>query len=142
MTTLSRITRASLAAIALALASAMALAQSNAPVQEVEVTAFRPMIITLRDKAGHQVDIIRLSRVVSYADLDLATSSGAEALKKRVRQAAMGICVELKQEYPNTTQYGSCYKEAVNSGMPQVDAVVAAAEEIKNRSARPPAREP
>ncbi|HJS89373.1 MAG TPA: UrcA family protein [Steroidobacteraceae bacterium] len=138
MITISRIAQASLAAIALALASATALAQSNAPVQEVEVTAFRPMIITLQDKAGRQVDIIRLSRVVSYSDLDLATSTGAEALRKRVRRAAMGICVELKQEYPNTTQYGSCYKEAVDSGMPQVDAVVAAAQEMKNRSAQPP----
>jgi UrcA family protein len=127
MTGISRITQASLAAIAFALASAIALAQSTAPLQEVQVIAFKPIITTLQDKAGHRVEIIRLSKVVSYADLDVATQSGAEALKKRVRRAAMGICVELKQEYPNTTPYGSCFKEAVNSAMPQVDVIIAAA---------------
>jgi UrcA family protein len=31
-------------------------------------------------------------RIVSYADLELASNSGAEALQKRIRRAAQSLC--------------------------------------------------
>src|SRR4051812_45075439 len=42
-----------------------------------------------------------ISRVVSYADLDLKTDSGVSNLEGRVKEAATGVCQEMDMRYPD-----------------------------------------
>lgn len=71
-----------------------------------------------------------LSRRVSYADLDLATYAGREALRYRVRMTARDICRELGESRGNGSPLvRSCEDDAVRSARTQVRYAVARAEQ-------------
>ena len=117
---------------AIALIGGMAMAQG---VGEITVTAPH----AVRQSAGSSsgggrlpVDIVSLSRHVSYADLDLSTAAGVQALKDRVAATAKEACAQLDQLYPPvvnpalTTTTG-CVQSTTDNAMAQVDLVMAAA---------------
>ena len=99
------------------------------PVTEVTVKATRESkIVVGRAPTGAAIEEISLMRRVSYADLDLSTKSGADALEKRVNDAAKGACDELDKNYPLTEKSApDCTKAAIKDAMVDVRAVVAAA---------------
>jgi UrcA family protein len=66
---------------------------------------------------------------VSYADLNLATHSGATELQKRVKDSATKACAQLAKLYPNTVESDPpCAQAATKNAMAQADKAIAAAE--------------
>jgi UrcA family protein len=59
---------------------------------------------------------------VSYADLDLSTSQGAQALAARIRQAADAVCRTERSDTDawERRQYEACRQEAVAAAVRQV----------------------
>jgi UrcA family protein len=103
------------------------------PAAEVEMAA-----VTIRAdrptekvvaRGSSRIPIVQyeLSYRVSYDDLDLATGSGADALKERVQEAAKSVCRELYDFYPQADPDRFCATKAASGAMPQVDAAIAAA---------------
>ena len=75
--------------------------------------------------------LVSVTRRVSYADLDLSTSSGAKQLEMRVNEAANSLCEELERRvasFPNLTERLTCVKGAVADGMEHARAAISAAE--------------
>ena len=70
-------------------------------IAQVTVTASRPTakIVGYTTKGG-PIEEVALSYKVSYADLDVATHSGAVAFESRIYEAAKKACAELDKEYP------------------------------------------
>jgi UrcA family protein len=69
---------------------------------------------------------VTLSRVVSYADLDLRYQRDQDVLRQRINSTAREICDELGEARPDHTNLGrSCQDKAVNDAMGQVRAAVA-----------------
>lgn len=50
---------------------------------------------------GAPIEVVSLSKTVSFADLDLTTSGGVDEFKKRIMYAALAACDELEAEYPS-----------------------------------------
>jgi UrcA family protein len=75
--------------------------------------------------------LVSLTRRVSYADLDLSTSSGAKQLEMRVNEAANSLCQELERRvasFPDLAERLTCVKGAVADGMEHARAAISAAE--------------
>lgn len=139
MIAVSRFTQVSLAAIALAFSSAIALAQTEGRLQDVEITGFKTVAPSNHGATWRQVETIQLSRAVSYADLDLTTESGAAQLRQRIRNTAKELCQKLRREHPfaNETDLpsGSCVDEALHEAMAEANAVISVAEKARAKSA-------
>jgi len=50
---------------------------------------------------GTPIEVVSLSRTVSFADLDLATETGANELRKRILYGALAACDDLDAKYPS-----------------------------------------
>lgn len=115
-----------------ALVSAAALAAEPQTEEEVVVQAERPTKQVLARTAGavSGVPIVQyeLRYRVSYADLDLATSTGANSLKTRVQEAAQSACADLDKLYPAADPDRSCARKAEEGAMPKVNEAIAAAQ--------------
>jgi UrcA family protein len=97
--------------------------------EEVKVEASRIVKEKIgRAPSGAPINAISLSYRVSYADLDLKTSAGANALEKRVNEAAQSACKEITRLHP-MAQPGDaeCVRAAVGEAMVRVHEAVAAA---------------
>jgi len=83
--------------------------------------------------SGTPIELIQLSRRVSYSDLDLSTMSGADELRSRIRDTAAEICNTLERRYPlyasARQESADCTSRAASSAMPQVRAAMASAVE-------------
>jgi UrcA family protein len=127
-----------LGAFALMAADALTVARSAEPLPEVTVTAYRPVYKLGRDANGRPVETVRLSREVSYPDLDLSTYTGATKLQARIETVAKAVCKELEESYPTSTEAGlssgTCVQEAINSAAPQLKVAIAAAEKARGAS--------
>jgi UrcA family protein len=124
--------RITLVAAAAAVAVAYGAAAAE-PMTEVIVEA--PRVVHSTDRVrpvGGQIDIASVRYRVSYADLNLATHTGAVALEERVNDAAKRACKQLETAAaPNATAVAGdppCLKTAVDGAMKQVREAVAAAE--------------
>jgi UrcA family protein len=118
-------------AIALAMASAAAVAQQ---------TDQRPEPVTLAGNV-HQTTVgtsydgipikeLRVDRAVSYADLDLTTTSGTAELMRRVNVAAEDACRQVVTAYRvdlSDTDDTSCVSAAKDGGLKQANDAIAAA---------------
>ena len=63
----------------------------------------------------------RLSRTVSFADLDLTTRAGQEVLRIRIKDTARGICRDLGEGPGNGGPLlASCEDQAIRDARPQV----------------------
>lgn len=135
-----RFVSGSLMATALAVMAGGALAQSSA-MPEVKVVADKAVTAKGRTAAGRPVEVIQLSHVVAYADINIATASGAAVLQQRVKDAATSVCKELEKLYPTGTSAelgtGSCVTDAVRATAPQVQAAIDAAEKGIRSAAAP-----
>lgn len=138
MTNPCRLALTALGALALVSSSALALAQSKDPIPEVTVTVHKPVSKLGRDVNGRPVEVVQLTREVSYADLDISTYSGARALHARIKTAATAVCEELASKYPWASEYnlpaGSCVQEAIDSATPRLNAAIASAEKARSAS--------
>ncbi len=78
---------------------------------------------------GVPTELVTLTHRVSYADLDLATHSGAVALERRVEAAARTACEQLDKLYPNDEpEAARCIHQAVANASRQVHEAIAVAE--------------
>lgn len=64
---------------------------------------------------------------VSYADLNLATHTGASELEKRIKDSATKACTQLQKLYATSVE-PPCSQAAIKNAMAQADKAIAAAE--------------
>ena len=125
--------------IAFVLASAAAAAQQKEPVPEITIHTGKVQVTTLNSDDGIPTEKFSIQRVVSYANLDLSTLSGAAELKKRVNEAARQACKELVEADPIDLADDDgnirCVKQATDAAMEQVNAAITAAEIEGKRAA-------
>jgi|SRR5579883_2983328 len=99
-----------------------------------DVTVFAPYVVK-KSRAGRSrepVSVVKVSREVSFKDLDLTTSEGQATLEARVKQTASDVCSELDRRYPKAIYIAveenkNCVKEAMSEAMNQVRSVEEAA---------------
>jgi UrcA family protein len=120
-------------AAGLAIASAPSFAQQ----QEIIVEAPRIQVARPPSYAGDvPVDVITVSHVVSYSNIDISTSSGAQVLKQRIADAAKAACKDIDTAYPNRRPIAGdppCEKGAIDAAMVKANAAIAAAEKARNK---------
>ena len=126
-------------ALAFALSSGAVLAQ-NSGSQEVRIRGVPTLVTTERDSVtGITNQKLQLSQNISYADLNLASPAGRDALKARVRDAANSVCERLGQADPDPTASAqqedqtNCVNNAIDDAMTQVRRAQAASEYPRNR---------
>jgi UrcA family protein len=120
-----RTLRSLLFAVGCAFAMASAVAQQT---EVVVVEAIRAVTVE-KTSSGIPIKEVTLKRTVNYADLDLATPSGAQVLEQRIRQTAKSACQELDQKYPNTVPNPGkdCFEGAVDGAMAEGQKLIDAA---------------
>ncbi len=75
-------------------------------------------------ESGAPIELIQLSRRVSYADLDLSSTQGAAVLDKRIEATARAACQQLKTLYPLEqwdTDTSTCVADAVRDAKKQAE---------------------
>ncbi len=101
---------------------------ADASVEEITVRAERATSTQVgRTSSGVPILEYELSYKVSLEGLDLATESGASALKQRVHEAAKMACADLDRLYPDVEPDRDCARKAADEAMPALNAAVAAA---------------
>jgi UrcA family protein len=94
---------------------------------EVVVEAARPQV-THSSANGVPIDVITIRHRVSYKDIDISTTSGAEVLKQRIKDAAKEACKDIGKLYPNvfvSSGVAECEKAAIDDGMVQANTAIA-----------------
>ena len=98
------------------------------------VTVFAPYVVkkTTSGMSKDRVTTVKVSRDVSYQDLDLTTTDGKAQLETRVKDAAADVCKELDRRFPTSVYVpvGSnkdCVKNAIAEVMAEVKGVEQAA---------------
>jgi UrcA family protein len=116
-----------IASVACLAVSAIGLAQQRS---EVEVVAPHVEKTTQPGAMGKKMPAMSIDYKVSYADLNLATHSGAVELEKRIRESAARACEQLAKLYPETTEGNPpCVEGAVKHAMVEANRAIAAAEQ-------------
>ena len=124
-----RVRRISLMFSACAVASALVLATEPTAVPEITISAERPVATVVgRTSSGGQIVMYEVSYRLSYEDLDLATSAGADELRKRVQAAASSACKDLEKVHPLGKPDPSCARKTVENSMPQADRAISSAQ--------------
>jgi UrcA family protein len=115
--------------LALAAVSGAAIAQEKAQNSQITIQGKPVQVTTVGRSDGIPIVQYSFERAVSYANLDLSTSSGATELKNRVRETAREACDELSAADPLDApdDDGTCVREATAGAMKQVTAAIAAA---------------
>ena len=121
----------SLAVAAAAVAVAYG-ASAAEPLTEVIVEAPKVVHSAQRSPTGAPIDIASVRYRVSYADLNLATHSGAVTLEQRITDAAKQACKQLESATgPGAFPVSGdppCIKTATDGAMKQAHEAIAAAE--------------
>ena len=119
--------------LAAAICSGAVFAHDNNPSDDSQVRIQGEPVVTHDgwSRTGIRDEREQLSQDVSYADLNLATSSGARELKTRVREAASNICWKLGDYDDSNLGAGAlenqatCVTGALQDAMPKVDKAIA-----------------
>ena len=123
--------------LALAAVSGAAMAQEQAQSSQIIIQG-QPVQATTVGRSYTGIPIVDYSfqRAVSYANLDLSTSSGAAELQKRVRETAKEACETLSAADPLDApdDDGTCVRDATAGAMKQVTAAIAAASGSNTRA--------
>src|ERR1700693_5882254 len=108
--------------------------QTSESTEEITVTA--PHLVQRqvvgRSMIGAPIEVISLSRKVSYADLDLTTPEGWAELRKRVSDTAKAACKQLDMMYPDSDLFQAtpsdqnCVKTATKDAMDLTEQIIAA----------------
>jgi UrcA family protein len=124
-------------AIAFAAASASAVAQQSnqAPDVKIEAGKVRQTEVQLSD-ALTPIERFQVDRTVSYADLDLTTTSGETELVRRVTEVAKEACEQLHADL-SAMDDASCMRTATDSALKQVKAAIEQRSKSTARSALP-----
>ena len=122
----------STAALVTIAAGALSVAAAAEQLQEVTVQAARAVETPAgRTSSGIPIVDASISYGVSYADLDLTLPSGVKTMQKRVSDAAMKACTQLRHLYPVTANPApsdaECAKSAADKAMAQVSQLASAA---------------
>lgn len=95
--------------------------------QAPEVVVEAPHVVTTTERGGRE--LYSLVYKVNYADLNLATHSGAVELEKRVKESATKACRQLHKLYPLSEDTNPpCVDTATKNAMTQANQAIAAAE--------------
>lgn len=113
--------------VSFALATIGCLAMSSPSLAQVpEVTVEAPHVESSSVKGAPALSIVYK---VNYADLNLATHSGAVELEKRIKDSATQACAQLKKLYPTSVDTDPpCAQAATKNAMAQASKAIAAAE--------------
>jgi UrcA family protein len=124
-------------AIAFAAASAAAVAQQSnqAPDVKIEAGKVRQTEVQLSD-ALTPIERFQVDRTVSYADLDLTTTSGETELVRRVTEVAKEACEQLHTDL-SAMDDASCMRTAMDSALKQAKAAIEQRSKSTARSALP-----
>lgn len=96
--------------------SAPAQGQAGPALEGITVTGERAL--TIDKPTGVVEQELRVTKRVSYADLDVATGSGEKELESRITLAADEVCTELDKLLPaRTMEHGNCVRETVARAM-------------------------
>jgi len=107
-----------------------------------EITVVAPEVVQRkivgRTMIGAPIEVISLSRPVSYADLDLTKQSDADELEKRIGDTAKAACKELNIMYPDAMfqpipANQNCTRTATSEAMEVAKLVIAAANEAAKK---------
>lgn len=100
---------------------------SAQPTEQVTVTGARMVKETIGRSAstGAPLEQVRLSRDVSYADLDLRKHEDVMMLHTRINQAAKDVCAELDGMFKLEQKDRTCVGQAVSRAMKGADMAVA-----------------
>ena len=124
-----RASRIPLLLSACAAASALVIAAEPPVDTEITVSAERPTSTVVgRTSSGGQIVLYEISYRLNYEDLDLATSAGADELRKRVQVAATSACKDLDKLHPLSKPDGSCVRKTAENSMPQADRAISLAQ--------------
>ncbi len=99
-----------------------------------EITVFAPEVVRRRvgvGRFGNPIEVVSLTRTVSYADLDLGKPQDAAELRRRIRATANEACRELDRRAPSNLLLGPhpdvCVREATTQALVLAGRVIAAA---------------
>ena len=110
-------------------ASALSFAAEPTATPEITISAERPAeTVVGRTSSGGQIVLYEVTYRLSYQDLDLATSAGADELRKRVQVAASSACRDLEKVHPLGKPDTSCARKTVESSMPQAERAISSAQ--------------
>ena len=126
-----RASRIPLLLSACAAASAFVIAAEPTADTEITVTAERPTptaTVVGRTSSGGQIVLYEVSYRLTYEDLDLATSAGADELRNRVQTAANSACQDLDKLHPLSKPDGSCVRKTAEGSMPQANRAISLAQ--------------
>lgn len=128
----AKLMRVGLAVAGALVVSGVAHAQASEAVT-VQATRLVPKVVA-RSSSGIPIEEISLSYGVRAADLDLATSAGANELTRRVNEAAETACKEIGRDYPEATPSDrECAKVAADGAMVKVRSLIAAAKKSSGK---------
>lgn len=108
--------------------SAQSVGEPAAAAHE-RITVYAPFVVThkitnpmMSKTSATGIEVVTVSRSVSYADLNLSQSPDQITLENRVHQAAEEACKEIDRRYPKTTYAPipanqDCVGTAVNQAM-------------------------
>jgi UrcA family protein len=122
-----------LAATALFFKTDPAIAQQAAEEVIEEIVVQAPIVRRQvgRTAIGAKIEVIELSRRVSYADLDLNRPADVTELKTRIETTAKESCEQLSDMFPSNpsdrNELRRCTNQAVDGAEEQVQAAIAAA---------------
>jgi UrcA family protein len=102
------------------------------------VTVYAPFVVRHKplsgplSKSSRGLELVSVSRTVSFHDLDLGKPIDAETLENRVHRAAVDACAELDKRFPKSTyipvpEKQDCVGNAVNQAMVSVKQLIASA---------------
>jgi len=105
---------------ALAAAGCLAVSGPSLAQQAPEVVVEAPHVVSITEKGGRE--LYSLVYKVNYADLNLATHSGAVELEKRIKESATKPCAQLRRLYPDSVDTDPpCAQAATKNAMAQAD---------------------
>lgn len=112
---------------ALATVGFLAVSCPSLAQQAPEVVVEAPHVVTTKEKGGRE--LYSLVYKVNYADLNLATHSGAVELEKRVKDSATKACAQLRKLYPLSEDTNPpCVDTATKNAMMQANQAIVTAE--------------
>jgi UrcA family protein len=127
-------------AIALATASTAVIAQQiDQPDVKIEAGKVQQTMVRLSD-TGTPIERFWVDRKVSYADLDLTTTSGATELMRRLTEAAKEACAQVHTADPvdlSDMDDASCVRTATDGALKQAKAAIEQRSKSTARSALP-----
>jgi UrcA family protein len=112
--------------LATGLLASNAVFSAEPPVEsQVTIRAERPTAkVVGYTNRGAPIEQYEITYRLTFADLDLSTPVGANALKARVYTAANSLCKDLDKLYPATEPDGKCIQKAQDGAMSQVNTAV------------------